>query len=109
MIRYFLTNYSFKLRLRIAFAVMIALSVSACGFISYYISARVVQDNALKLSQDALNKSSQAFDEKLRHVAVSLMTLFISSAFDEAMKDVVAGARPPISSITRRSRRPSCR
>jgi len=91
MIRYFLTNYSFKLRLRIAFAVMIALSVSACGFISYYISARVVQDNALKLSQDALNKSSQAFDEKLRHVAVSLMTLFISSAFDEAMKDVVAG------------------
>src|SRR4051812_4920615 len=91
MIRYFLTNYSLKLRLRIAFAVMIALSVSAVGFTSYYISARVVQDNALKLSQDALNKSSQAFDEKLKHVALSLMTLVISNSYEQAMKDVVAG------------------
>ncbi len=72
---------------------MIILSVLTVGWTTYYISAKVVQDNALKLSQDALNKSSQAFDEKLNHVALSLMTLVISNSYEQAMKDVVTGDR----------------
>ncbi|WP_079911179.1 sensor histidine kinase [Paenibacillus sp. 32352] len=91
MIRHFLHKYPFKHRLRIAFALMIILSVLTVGWTTYQISAKVVQDNALKLSQDALNKSSQAFDEKLNHVALSLMTLVISSSYEQAMKDVVTG------------------
>lgn len=93
VIRHFLHKYPFKHRLRIAFALMIILAVLTVGWTTYYISANVVQNNALKLSQDALNKSSQAFDEKLNHVALSLMTLVISSSYEQAMKNVVTGDR----------------
>ncbi|ULL13167.1 sensor histidine kinase [Paenibacillus sp. H1-7] len=86
-----LQKYPLRHRLRIAFAVMIIVSVLTVGWTTYYISAQVVQNNALKLSQDTLNKSSQAFDEKLKHVAVSLMTLVISTSYENTMKDVVTG------------------
>ncbi|WP_282938384.1 sensor histidine kinase [Paenibacillus sp. RC67] len=91
MFRYLLNKYPFKHRLRIAFVLMIILSVMTVGWTTYYISANVVQNNALKLSQDTLNKSSQAFDEKLNHVALSLMTLVISSSYEQTMRDVITG------------------
>ncbi|WP_281889886.1 sensor histidine kinase [Paenibacillus sp. YYML68] len=42
-----------------------------------------MQVKAMTLSQDTLNKSAQAFDEKLRHFGVSLSTLLTSNEFKE--------------------------
>lgn len=91
MINRLLSGIPFKNRLWIAFSLMIVLSVTAVGWTAYFIAASVIQNNALKLSQDTLNKSSQAFDEKLKRVAQSLNTLFLSSAYEQAMKNTAAG------------------
>jgi two-component system sensor histidine kinase YesM len=57
--------------------------VIATGTITFYMTSRIMEDKAMTLSQDAITKSAQAFDEKLRHFAVSLSTLLISDAFKE--------------------------
>ncbi|MDF2836387.1 MAG: histidine kinase, partial [Paenibacillus sp.] len=53
---------------------------------SYHIAADKLQENAMKLSQDTVNKSGQIFDEKLQKIAVSTMSLMMSNSFENVTK-----------------------
>ncbi|ANY69348.1 hypothetical protein BBD42_24820 [Paenibacillus sp. BIHB 4019] len=72
---------SYKNRIRLAFTCLILIAVSTTSIMTYYMTSRIMADKALESSQDMLYKSAQAFDEKLRHLAVSLSNLLISDAF----------------------------
>jgi two-component system sensor histidine kinase YesM len=78
-------------RIRVAFIVIIVLAVASTGWGSYWIAADMAETNAVKSGQDTINKSKQVMDEKLRQIAVSVMTLMISDAFKDTMRDVSLG------------------
>ncbi|GIN56825.1 histidine kinase [Lederbergia ruris] len=84
----FYKKLTFRSKLRLAFIFLVTISVSFTGWITYYITADLLQDNALKMNQEMLNKSSQALDEKLKQFPKSLMLLFVSDSYKDLMKDV---------------------
>ena len=77
----FIYHLSFKNRIRLAFIFLILMALITTGILTYSMSSRIMADKALDSSQDTLIKTAQAFDEKLRHLAVSLSNLLISDAF----------------------------
>ncbi len=81
---------SFRSRVWLTFVLLITLAVSANGTISYLIAANVVQKNAFQLSEDAINRTAQVVDQRLRNITVSMMSLTISYPFKEMMKDVAS-------------------
>ena len=82
---------SFGTRMWMTFMLLIAVSILATGWASHRIAADALQKNALKMSQDTVNKSAQVVDEKLRKIAVSIMSLMISDSYREVMGDHVLG------------------
>lgn len=76
-----LYKLSFGTRIWISFVILITVSIFATGWVSYNIAADKLQENAIKLSQDTVNKSGQVFDEKLQKIAVSMMSLMMSDSF----------------------------
>ncbi len=81
--------FSFKRKIWAGFTLLLAVSILVAGGVSYNIASRVIEENAMKLSQDAVNKSTQVLEEKLRSIMVSVMALMIS----EPIKDVVDDTR----------------
>jgi two-component system sensor histidine kinase YesM len=81
--------FSFKRKIWAGFTLLLAVSILVAGGVSYNMASRVIEENALKLSQDAVNKSTQVLEEKLRSIMVSVMALMIS----EPIKDVVDDTR----------------
>ncbi len=82
-------HFSFKRKIWAGFTLLLAVSILVAGGVSYNIASRVIEENAMKLSQDAVNKSTQVLEEKLRSIMVSVMALMIS----EPIKDVVDDTR----------------
>lgn len=82
---------SYKKRIWLSFVILITLAISVTGTMTYVIAAAVLKRNASELSQNSLNKSAQVFDEKLRQIIVSVMTLTISDSFKEIVKNVSSG------------------
>lgn len=79
---------SFKNRIWITFAVLIAVAVTLTGWASYTIAGRVVESNAIKLSQDTLNQSAQVLDERLRRVTLATRSLILSYPFQQTMNQI---------------------
>lgn len=85
-----LYKLSFGTRIWISFVLLIVIAILATGWGSFYIAADKLQENAIKMSQDTVNKAGQVFDEKLQKIAVSMMSLMMSDAFHDVMDDTHA-------------------
>ncbi|MCR8634376.1 sensor histidine kinase [Paenibacillus radicis (ex Xue et al. 2023)] len=83
-----LYRLSFKKRIWVSFVLLMTLAIAASGWSSYTISATIVEQNALRLSQDTINKSSQVLDEKLKKIVLSIMSLKISDPYKNVLDDV---------------------
>lgn len=85
------SKLSFRNKLRLAFLVVTILAVLMTGGLSYTITANILENNALKLTQDSVKQSSQIVDEKLNKLMLVVMTFMISQPFRTMLKDVNAG------------------
>ena len=81
---------SLKKRIQLFYILLTVFCILVTGMLSDYFASRVMERNALGLSQNTLNKSAQVLDEHLRHVIVSSYTLMLSDAFVQTMKDVLS-------------------
>ncbi|MFC3802627.1 sensor histidine kinase [Cohnella sp. GCM10012308] len=79
---------SLKKRIQLFYILLTVFCIFVTGILSDYFASRVMERNALGLSQNTLNKSAQVLDEHLRHVIVSSYTLMLSDAFVQTMIDV---------------------
>jgi two-component system sensor histidine kinase YesM len=84
----FLHRLSFKNRIRAAFMCILIFAVATTGGVSYYIVSNVMEEQALKQSQDTLNKTSQVLDEKLRKILLYSMTFTMSQPFKDLLSDL---------------------
>ncbi|WP_342555857.1 sensor histidine kinase [Paenibacillus sp. FSL R7-0652] len=83
-----LHRLSFKQRIWYSFVTLMTMAIAATGWISYTISSRVVEQNALQLRQDTINKSAQVLDEKLKKIVLSILSLKMSDAYQAILRDV---------------------
>jgi len=79
---------SFRRKLKYAFVTVTILSILITGGSSYYITTNIIENNALKLTQDSVIKSAQIVDEKLNKLMLVMMTFMISNPFRNMLKDV---------------------
>lgn len=87
----FLNKAPFRNKLIAAFMTVTLLSILMTGYFSYSITSGILEDNALKLTQDAVAKTAQTVDEKLSKLTVVMMTFMISQQFQSMLKDVSLG------------------
>lgn len=83
-------SLSLKRRTWIAFVVLTVICITFTGLFAYYFAARVIERNALQMSQNTLNKAAQVLDERLRNVIVATSTFMMSDPFQKTMDDVLA-------------------
>ena len=86
----YLRRQSLRNKLKIAFLAVIVISVLMTGGLSYYISAAILEKNALNLTQDTVARSAQIVDEKLNKLMLIMMTFMISQPFYDMLRDVVS-------------------
>ncbi len=86
-----LGNLSFRNKLRAAFLAVALLSILITGGFSYSITADILENNALKLTQNTVVKSTQTFDEKLSKLRLIMMTFLISQPLQDMLEDVYRG------------------
>ncbi len=86
----YLRRQSLRNKLKIAFLAVIVISVLMTGGLSYYISAAILERNALNLTQDTVARSAQIVDEKLNKLMLIMMTFMISQPFYDMLRDVVS-------------------
>ncbi|MCS7460069.1 sensor histidine kinase [Paenibacillus doosanensis] len=91
MMKQLLYRLSFKKRIWVSFVLLMTVAIAASGWSSYAISSSIVERNALRLSQDTINKSSQVLDEKLKKIVLSIMSLKMSDPYIEVLRDVSRG------------------
>ncbi|TYP74831.1 cache domain-containing sensor histidine kinase [Paenibacillus methanolicus] len=79
--------YKMSLRQRIwlAFILIVSVVILATGVLAYHIASGVSEQNALRLSQDTLNKTSQALDEKLRNIKTSVFSMMMNMDYRRAV------------------------
>ncbi|SDE19722.1 two-component system, sensor histidine kinase YesM [Paenibacillus sp. UNCCL117] len=85
------SKLSFRSKLRLAFLVVTILSVLLTGGLSYSITSSIIENHAMKLTQDSVSQSAQIVDEKLNKLMLVMMTFMISQPFRVMLKDVNAG------------------
>lgn len=79
---------SFRQRIWYSFVTLMTVAIAATGWISYTISSRVLEQNALQLRQDTINKSAQVLDEKLKKITLSILSLKMSDSYQDILRDV---------------------
>lgn len=84
----YLNNLTYRTRIRAALILLIVFVVTITGWGAYWIASDIVESHAIQSGEDALNRSIQVLDNDLRRIAISVMTLMISDAFKELMRDV---------------------
>ncbi|WP_252863350.1 sensor histidine kinase [Paenibacillus riograndensis] len=81
---------SIKQRVFISFIVLITLSISAMGVLTYRIAGKEIQNNAFDTSKETVDKTLQLLDYRLNDVAMSVQSLMLSDAYRQMMIDVQA-------------------
>lgn len=81
---------SIKQRVLLSFIVLITLSISAMGILTYRIAGKEIQDNAFETSRETVDKTLQLLDYRLNDVAMSVQSLMLSDAYRKLMLDVQA-------------------
>lgn len=85
-----INKLSFRSKLRTAFLGISLLSILITGIFSYSITASIMQDNALKLTQDTVVKSAQNLDEKLSKLMLVTMTFMLNHSFEDMLRDAAS-------------------
>ncbi|WP_084146583.1 sensor histidine kinase [Paenibacillus wynnii] len=81
---------SIKQRVLLSFVVLITLSISAMGTLTYRIAGKEIQNNAFETSKETVDKTTQLLDYRLNDVAMSVQSLMLSDAYRQMMIDVQA-------------------
>src|SRR5690554_3123397 len=84
----FLYRLSFRKRILYSFILLIVLAVSATGFMTYLIARDIVIDNVAEQTQDTVNKTAQALDEKLRKMTIAILSMMMSEQYKDVVRDV---------------------
>ncbi|MDF2936455.1 MAG: histidine kinase [Paenibacillaceae bacterium] len=87
----FISKAPFRQKLIAAFTAVTLLSILITSYFSYSITSKILEENALKLTQDTVAKTAQTLDEKLSKLTVVMMTFMISQQFQSMLKDVSLG------------------
>lgn len=82
---------SFRNKLKYAFLIVTIMAVLVTGGLSYYISAGILEEKSLTLTQDSVATSAQVVDEKLSKLMLVMMTFMISEPFKDLLESVSAG------------------
>lgn len=82
---------SFRNKLKYAFLGVTMMAVLVTGGLSYSISASVLEERSLTLTQDSVNKSARIVDEKLSKLMLVMMTFMISEPFKDLLESVSSG------------------
>lgn len=82
---------SFRNKLKYAFLGVTIMAVLVTGGLSYSISASVLEERSLTLTQDSVNKSARIVDEKLSKLMLVMMTFMISEPFKDLLESVSSG------------------
>lgn len=82
---------SFRSKLKITFLMVSVVSILITGLFSYRTTASILEDKALKLTQDTVVKSAQIVDERLNQLMLVMMTFMISDSFQSMLKDASTG------------------
>jgi len=82
---------SFRNKLKYSFLTVTIMAVLLTGGLSYYISAGILEEESLTLTQDSVMKSAQIVDEKLSKLMLVMMTFMISEPFKDLLESVAAG------------------
>jgi two-component system sensor histidine kinase YesM len=86
-----INKLSFRSKLRSALLVISILSILITGFFSYTTTATIMENNALKLTQDTVVKSAEIVDEKLNKLMLVMLTTMISNSFQNMLRDAAVG------------------
>ncbi|MRN56030.1 sensor histidine kinase [Paenibacillus monticola] len=81
---------SIKQRVLFSFIVLITLSISAMGTLTYRIAGKEIQNNAFETSKETVDKTTQLLDYRLNDVAMTVQSLMLSDAYRQMMIDVQA-------------------
>ncbi|OMF87404.1 sensor histidine kinase [Paenibacillus sp. FSL R7-0273] len=81
---------SIKQRVLLSFLVLITLSITAMGILTYRIAGKEIQNNAFDNSRETVDKTLQLLDYRLNDVAMSVQSLMLSDAYRKMMLDVQA-------------------
>lgn len=81
---------SIKQRVLFSFILLITLSISAMGLLTYRIAGKEIQNNAFETSRETVDKTMQLLDYRLNDVAMSVQSLMLSDAYRQMMIDVQA-------------------
>lgn len=81
---------SIKQRVLLSFILLITLSISAMGILTYRIAGKEIQNNAFAASRETVDKTMQLLDYRLNDVAISVQSLMLSDAYRQMMLDVQA-------------------
>ncbi|MGE7823318.1 sensor histidine kinase [Paenibacillus sp. NPDC093718] len=79
---------SFKTRIWLSFIILVTVSLTISGLISHYVASNILERKAMELSQNMINKSAQALEEKLRKVRLSALTFTMNEPFNK-LTDVI--------------------
>ncbi len=82
---------SLRNKLKYAFLCVTILAVLVTGGLSYSISAGILENKAMRLTQDSVDKSAQILDEKLNKLMLVMMTFMINQSFKDMLESVSAG------------------
>lgn len=74
---------SFKTRIWLSFILLVTVSLTISGLISHYVASNILERKAMELSQNMINKSAQALEEKLRKVRLSALTFTMNEPFNK--------------------------
>ncbi|WP_168735395.1 sensor histidine kinase [Cohnella fermenti] len=89
--RAWMYSSSFRTRIWIALVAFTVVSIALTGISSYLIASRVIGSKATELSQNMINKSAQALEQKMKNIRISALSFMIS----DPMADIVNAAAKP--------------
>lgn len=79
---------TFKAKINLIFFILISAAVLLTGYMNYRTATDVVEQNAIKMNEQNVQLSAQAFDEKLKKVLLSITSIVFSDDLKELLKDV---------------------
>ncbi|RAV20792.1 sensor histidine kinase [Paenibacillus contaminans] len=76
---------SFRMRVYLCVSLVVTLAIAVIGILTYRIAVGTTEQNAYRFSQETLNKTSQALDEKLNKVKTSIFSMMLNTDYRRAL------------------------
>lgn len=76
---------SFRMRIWIAAAFFLAVTVLFTGAFSYTVSSGVIERNAYELNRVAMEKTAQALEQRFHHVRMSVLSMAVNPDYRKAV------------------------